>query len=96
MATLAEIRELFNNDDFRNKVTSATVIAANNLLSGTPSVDEKVFAKNVFETPDAMGKIVTMSVLAANSGLTKTQIENANDAAIQTNVDSVIPNLVGV
>lgn len=96
MATLLEIRQLFANDDFRNKVTAATVIAANNLLSGTPTADEKTFAKSVFQSPDSMGAIVTMSVLAENNGLTVAQIEGAADSAIQTNVDAVVPNLVGV
>lgn len=96
MAGLFELRQQFSNDNFRNKVTAATIIAANNLLAGTPTADEKAFAKSVFQSPDAIGAIVAMSVLAANSSATVAQIENATDATIQANVDSVIPNLVGV
>lgn len=96
MASLLEIRQQFSNDDLRNKITAATVIAANNLLSGTPTADEKAFAKSVFQSPSSMGAIVTMAVLAANSSATVNQINNATDAAIQAQVDAVIPNLIGV
>lgn len=96
MAELLEIRQQFANDDLRNKVTAATVIAANNLLSGAPTADEKAFAKSVFESPNAMGSIVTMAVLAANKDATVAQIEGASDTTIQSNVDAVVPNLVGV
>jgi hypothetical protein len=96
MATLLEIRQMFSDDDFRNKVTSATVIAANNLLSGTPTADEKTFAKSVFTDPTGVGRVVTMAVLAANKDATVAQMQGAGDAAIQTQVDAVIPNLVGV
>lgn len=96
MATLLEIRQQFSNDDLRNKVTTATVIAANALLTGTPSAEQKAFAKSVFQNPNQMGAIVTMAVLAANKDATVAQINNATDTAIQTKVDAVIPKLVGV
>lgn len=96
MASLLEIRQQFLNDDLRNKVTAATVIAANNLLAGTPTADEKAFAKAVFQTPDSVGAIVTMAVLATNKDATIAQINSATDVAIQGQVDAVIPNLVGV
>jgi hypothetical protein len=96
MATLLEIRQMFADDDFRNRVTSATVIAANALLSGTPTVDEKAFAKLVFQSPVAVGSIVTMAVLAANSSASVAQMRSASDTAIQNQVNAVVPNLVGV
>lgn len=96
MATLLEIRQMFADDDFRNRVTSATVIAANNLLAGTPTADEKAFAKSVFQSPVSVGSIVTMAVLAANSSATVTQMRAASDTAIQNQVNAVVPNLVGV
>lgn len=96
MATLLELRQQFNNDDFRNRVTAATVIAANDLLSGTPTAEQKAFAKSVFASPNSVGEIVTMAVLAANKSATVAQIESATDNAIQNQVNAVIPNLVGV
>lgn len=96
MATLLEIRQMFSDDDFRNRVTSATVIAANALLAGTPTADEKAFAKSVFQSPVSVGAIVTMAVLAANSSATVTQMRSASDTAIQNQVNAVVPNLVGV
>lgn len=96
MATLLEIRQMFSDDDFRNRVTSATVIAANNLLSGTPTEEQKTFAKSVFTDPTSLGRIVTMAVLAENSGFTVAQMQGAADNAIQNQVDAAILNLVGV
>lgn len=96
MATYTELRQQFSNDDLRNRVVAATVIAANNLLAGTPTAEQKAYAKQVFQNPRAEGEIVFMAVLVANKDATVAQIEGATDAAIQTRVDAVIPNLVGV
>lgn len=94
MATYIEIRNLFDNGEIRNKVITATVIAANNLLSGTPTAADRSFADAVFTNPNSVGKKVYMSVLAANKATTLENIEGASDAAIQTHVDAVIPALV--
>lgn len=96
MATLLEIRQQFSNDDLRNRVTAATVIAANNMLAGTPTADEKAFAKSVFQSPGSVGALVTMAILAANKDATVAQINSATDTAIQNQVNAVIPNFVGV
>ena len=40
MATYTELRVLFGNDELRNRVVSATLIAAYGLLSGTPTADD--------------------------------------------------------
>lgn len=96
MATLAELKEQFANVELRNKVTAATVIAAQALLEGTPSAEEKAFAKNVFQNTGTMGSIVTMSILATNADATIDQINNATDTVIQNQVNAVIPHLVGV
>ena len=95
MASYLELREQFANDQLRNKVTVAAVIAAYNLLSGTPTDAEKTFAREVLDAPEKMGGLITKAVLAANKDATVAQINAASDAAIQTNVDSVIPNLAG-
>ena len=94
MAEYTELRNLFNDDTLRNRVTVATVIAANNLLSGTPSVAEQKFAELVATNPDSIGSKVLMFVLAENNGLTVTQIQQAGDTAIQNAVNSIVPNFV--
>lgn len=94
MASYAELRNLFSDDTLRNRVTVACVIAAKNQLNGTPTAAQEKFAETVFSNPDEMGRRVLMAVLAANNGLTVAQINAATDAAIQTAVDSVIPNMV--
>lgn len=96
MATYTEIRQQFSNDELRNRVVTATVIAANNMLAGTPTEPEKAYARAVFQSPRAEGEIVFMSVLAANKDATVAQIEGASDTSIQNQVDAVVPNLVGV
>jgi len=94
MASYTELRGQFGDDSFRNRVTMATIIAANNLLEATPTAADRAWASNVFTSPDAQGRIVYMAVLAANKALTIVQITGATDAAIQSNVDAVVPSLV--
>ena len=94
MATLQELRGLFTDSDLLEKVEVATVIAANNLLSGAPTTAEKAWAANVFSGPKSESSKALMSVLAANAALTTTALQGASDAAIQANVDSVVSVLV--
>jgi len=94
MASYIELRELFNDDVLVNKVTVATIIAANNLLTGTPTAAEKAYAALVFANPRGEADKVLMSVLAANAGVAKATIQTASDSAVQTKVDLVVPVLV--
>jgi hypothetical protein len=94
MASYTELRNLFNDDVLVNKVTVATVIAANNLLSGTPSAADKAYAAQVFASPRSEAEKVLMSVLAANAAVTVGNIQSATDSAIQSKVDDVVPHLV--
>ena len=96
MATYTELRQLFNNDDLRNRVATACLIYAHGLLSGTPTDAQKAFAEKVFNDPDAVGRKIMMGVLAANKAATTAQIQTASDSAIQTQVDNILPNFVGV
>ena len=94
MASLQELRTLFSNSDLSEKVESAVVIAANNLLSGTPTTAQIAWAATVFTAPHQEAKKALMSVLAVNSGLTTDQITGATDVAIQAGVDGVVDILV--
>lgn len=97
MASLFELNQFFDDADLLAKVTSATVIAANNLLAN-PEVteDEKRFAARTFQNQKAMGNIVLKAVVADNKDASVAQIQSASDAAIQTRVNAVIASLVGV
>ncbi|MBV1929886.1 MAG: hypothetical protein KUG81_10305 [Gammaproteobacteria bacterium] len=89
MATLQELRGLFNDSDLLEKVEAATVIAANNLLAGTPTADQKAWAAAVATNPNTEGKKALMFVLAENEGLSVSAIQSAGDGAIQNNVDDI-------
>jgi hypothetical protein len=94
MATYNEIRDLFSNDEFKNRVTTACVVSAYNLIMGTPTANDNKFADSVFANADAMGRKVTMAVLAANKAATTAQVLSATDETIQAQVDLIIPSLV--
>ena len=94
MATLQELRGLFRDSDLLEKVEAALIISANNLLSGTPSVDQASWAAHVFSSPSTEAKKAMMALLASNSAATKEQILGAADAAIQSNVNAVTTTLV--
>jgi len=94
MATLQELRGLFNDSDLLEKVEVATVIAANDLLSGTPTTDQKAWAATVFTNPNSEAKKALMSVLAENSTATVGQIQSATDVLVQASVDAVAQVLV--
>ena len=94
MATLQELRTLFNNSDMMEKTESALIIGANDLLSGTPTADQQRWAAAAFGAPTQEARKAWMAVLASNSGLAVATILGATDTAIQNNVDSVIPTLV--
>lgn len=95
MATYLELQSLFNDNDLRLRTRAATVIAASNLLAaGTPTANDRAFAALVAANPTAISQQVLMFVIASNKDATLSQIQGAADAALQTNVDAVIPSLV--
>lgn len=95
MATYTEIFDLRSNSDLRNKIAVACVKKAQTLLDGvTPTANEVAWAANCLARPvDTANKIMNY-VLAANSGLTTTQINGASDTAIQSNVDTAVDALI--
>lgn len=94
MATYVELFDLRNNAELRNKVSVAVIIKAESMMSGTPTAPEKAWIVKAFANPETEGRRVLMGVLAANKANTVSQITGATDAAIQTNVDAVVPTLV--
>ena len=93
MATYAELRSLFKDSALLNRVTVATIVSANGLLSGAPTAASKAYAAACFSDPEGEARKVLMAVLAVNKALTVTQIQGAADAAMQTQVDAVVPLL---
>jgi len=94
MATLQELRSLFSNSDLMEKIEAATVIAANDLIGGTPSADDQRWAAVVFSSPASEARKAMMAVLASNNTASVAAIIGASDAAIQGNVDDVVATLV--
>lgn len=94
MATYAELYNLRNDSALRNKVVVAVIVAAETIMNedgGTANhANRLIWAGSVFANPGFEADRMFMAVLAANSDLTVTQIQEASDAAIQTNVDAHI------
>lgn len=94
MATYTELRSLFSDSDLMEKVEVAVVIAANDIITTTPTTAEKAWASTVFASPKGEASKAVMAVLADNSALSVAAIQGATDVAIQTKVDAIVPILV--
>lgn len=94
MATYAELYGLRNNSELQNKIAVAVVIEAETLLSGTPTAAEAAWAKSVVSSPSSAAKSIINLVLAANKSVAAPAILTATDAAIQSNVSSIINGLI--
>ena len=100
MATYSDIRSLLWNDDaLRNRIAVACTIAADQVAADsanfpTATADSaliaarEAWAVSVFDSPEAAGRRMTISVIAANNTLSVAQIQGASDAAIQSRVDA--------
>jgi len=94
MATYLELRNLFNDNDLNLRVQTAVIVAASNLLDGTPTAKDRAFVDLAYSNNVSISKKVLMFVLAENKAASVSQIQDATDTAIQDNVDAVIPSLV--
>jgi len=94
MATLQELRGLFSNSDLQEKIEAATIIAANALISGTPTVDEQKWAAVVFSSPKGEAKKALMAVLAENNASSVANIIGASDDVIKLQVAAIVDTLV--
>ena len=82
------------DSDLPNKVEVATIVAAQALISGTPTTDETNWAAKVFSSPKSESKKALMGVIAINKDATIAQIQGASDASVQSAVDTVVPTLI--
>ncbi len=95
MATYQELFDLRSDSSLRNKVAVACVKKAQALLAGgTPTANEVARASSTLSSPIAQADKLFAYVLAANSAATVSQIQNATDTAIQTNVDTAADALI--
>ena len=107
MATLIELRNLMNDSDLRNKVTTAVIISADTVMrvadtgssfsqaAGDHAI-RVTWAKTAFENPTNEGRKFLMSVLASNKAAAVSAITGTSDSAIQTNVDKAVDLMAGV
>jgi|OM-RGC.v1.030762791 hypothetical protein len=94
MATYQEIRNLFFDSDLMEKTEVAVVVAANDLVNGTPTTAEKAWIAQTLSDPSSEAKKALMNVLAANKSQSVANIQSATDASLQANVNAVVPILV--
>jgi len=77
MATYVELKDLFNDSDLQDKVQVALLISLQELLDGTPTVDQQKYAVHAFSNRGVEAHRVLASVLAANASMTVAQIKGA-------------------
>ena len=98
MATLTELRKLFDNPELKEKLAAQTAIAAYEIGVAQPpekAIDRNWARETLMNTApvvDAMMKCF----LSANKALSENDILNASDLLIQTTVDGAVDALVGV
>ena len=91
MATYAELIDASGNSPLIDKVRVACVVAAENIRStGTSTTAEKLWARQIFENPEAGQRQVLWAVLAQNKELALSAIIGATDAQVQTAVDAAV------
>jgi hypothetical protein len=94
MATYAELRQLFSENELKNKVEVACIVAAESIRNedaGTPNhANRLVWAKRAFGAPNSIRDEMLMALLAANKDATVTAILAVSDAAMQSLVDAAV------
>jgi len=94
MATYEELFDLRRNQELLDKITTAIVVAADGIRLEATTVPNNtnrvIWSREAVKDPRRMAEVFMAMVLAANKGATPTNIIEAGDAAIQTNVDDVI------
>ena len=94
MATYEELFDLRRSQKLLDKVTTAIVIAADNIRTeagGTTNhANRLIWSREAAKFPRQMAEIFMTMVLAANKGASPTAITDAPDGAIQTNVGDVV------
>ena len=94
MATYTELKQLFSDEELRDKVDVAIIIAADTIrgedVGTTYHAERLVWAKTAFASPRSKSDEMLMAILAVNSSASVEQITEASDATIQSQVDAVV------
>lgn len=97
MATYAELFDLRQNSELKNKVSVAVIVAAEAIRSLTPpdTAARLAWAKAAFERPANEATRMMMAVLAAHKDSSVAEIVGASDPAVQTAVDAAVDVFAG-
>ena len=94
MATYSELFDLRFHSALKNRVAIAVVVAAEAIGTESPEppnhAERLVWAASALANPEAEAGRIHWALLAVNKDLTTTQIVEASDSAIQTQVDAAI------
>lgn len=94
MATFDELLTASGNTALFNHVRVATFIAATDIMTEDPATlnhaNRLIWAKQVFQNPDAAGSRMMYPVLAQNRGAPIEAIIGADDATVLTAVNNAI------
>lgn len=94
MATYTELFALRANDDLRNKIAVACIVAAETIrgeaVNTVNHANRLIWAKAVFADPINEASRMLWAILAQNKVLTVAQITSAADTAIQTAVNNAV------
>ncbi len=94
MASYQELIQASSDSDLVSKVMVACVVAADVIrANGSATTNQKAWAAKVFADPPGAMREVLWSVLAQNKAQPLATILAANDGAVQTAVDAVVPLL---
>lgn len=96
MATYLELFTLWKDGDLMRKVTVACADYADQILDeASPTQPRKDWATAARDDPEAAMKELMLPVLIANKANTVSQVQNAADAAILTNVGDEVDKRYG-
>ncbi len=94
MATYAELNDILQDSDLRNKIRIAVIVAADTINSESDvtanHANRVIWAKQAFQNPQGKAEEMLSAVIAQNNATSIANITGASDAAIQTNVDAVV------
>lgn len=95
MATYNELFNLFVDSPLLNRTSVAVCVKAQAILDNDlAKASEVVWAGDALKSPKSKAEDLLRYVLAKNKALTPTQIQNADDATLQTAVDAAIDALI--
>lgn len=100
MATLLELADFIGSPDYNTltkKIKAAIVkkaVAISKLAS--PTAPQIRWAKEALANPNATAAVIIHFIIGEHAALTITQIKNAGDAAIETNVGAAVDKVLSL